>query len=201
MQLLTVFTVFLTALSVSAIPNPQRGGGFRGDGRGGRVGDINNGRIGGTGPAEAGAGSDTDNNSITESGNSGAIVNSPGSVISQSSTSCGNGGQIVCCDLTSNTATANSGRQSESTQTFHQFAPQLRNLFRDRISVPTDNNNRQQSNQGDVCPSVRSAAAGSQSAYCSSTTACCTGDFCTAMNIIVNTPVTVNGGRFPRNKA
>ncbi|KAF3918794.1 hypothetical protein AA313_de0202113 [Arthrobotrys entomopaga] len=154
MQLLTVFTVVLTALSsVSAIPNPQRGGGFRG----GRVGDINNGRIGGTGRADSAAGSATDNNSITEGGNSGAIVNSPGSVVSQTSTSCGNGGQIVCCDLTTNTANANSGRQSESTQTFHQFAPSLRNLFRDRISLPTDNNDRQQNSQGDVCPSVRSA--------------------------------------------
>ncbi|EPS37476.1 hypothetical protein H072_8832 [Dactylellina haptotyla CBS 200.50] len=193
MQLLTILTVGLSALSyVSAAPAPQ--GGFPGF-RGG----INNGRIGGTGPTGAGAGSAVDNNSATQGGNSGAIVNSPGSVISQTSTSCGNGGQIVCCNGPStNTATANANSGRETTQTFPQFTSQMRNLFRSGINAPTVNNNRE-SNQSNQCDRITQFQTGS-SDLCRNTVACCAGDFCTAFNenVVVNAPtnVNINGGRF-----
>ncbi|KAK6513462.1 hypothetical protein TWF281_005087 [Arthrobotrys megalospora] len=207
MQLLTIVTLCLSALASAA---PQGGFGF---GRG-RPGDnINNfpgGRIGGTGSAgSTDAGSSLNNNGNNNGGNSaGPIVGSPGSQVSQSSTSCANG-QIVCCNgPTTNSASSNSGRQS--TRTFYpQYQYLLSDLFRSRVSIPTVNNNRE-SNESNQCNQVTSWESGSASPICQQTVACCSGNQgpavanvgCTAMNIVVNTgssPVN-NNGFFPFEK-
>ncbi|KAF3931927.1 hypothetical protein ABW20_dc0100974 [Dactylellina cionopaga] len=197
MQLLTILIVGLSALSyVSAAPQRGGFGGF--GGRGGRGGDlINGGRIGGTGPS----GSSNNNG-----GNSGAIVGSPGSAVTQSSTSCGNG-QIVCCNgPTTNTASSNSGRQSLRTS-FPQYQFLLQDLFRGRVNIPTVNQNRE-SNTSNQCNQVTSWEAGAASPICQQTIACCSGNQgpavanvgCTAMNIVVNTGSSPVNGFFPKEK-
>ncbi|EWC47054.1 hypothetical protein DRE_03816 [Drechslerella stenobrocha 248] len=193
MQLLTFTTLFLSALSaVSAAP--QRG----------RPGDVTivPGRIGGTGSAGSSAGSNTSNNGNNNGGNT--AIGNPNSDVNQSSTSCANG-QVVCCNgPETNTATSNTGRQS-SRITYPQYQYLLQGLYRNRINLPTINNNRE-SSQSNQCTQVTSWESGSSSPICQQTVACCSGIQgaavanvgCTAMNIVVNTGNSPVNGFFPK---
>ncbi|KAK6507170.1 hypothetical protein TWF481_005619 [Arthrobotrys musiformis] len=207
MQLLTIITISLSALA-SAAPQFGNGRGVIGVGRvGDNIANFPGGRIGGTGSAGSNAGSSLNNNGNNNGGNSaGPIIDSPGSTVSQSSTSCANG-QIVCCNgPTTNSASSNTGRQSTRT-VFPQYQFLLTDLFRNRgISIPTTNNVRE-SNESNQCNTVTNFESGSASPICQQTVACCSGNQgpavanvgCTAMNIVVNTgnsPVK-NNGFFP----
>ncbi|KAF3913620.1 hypothetical protein ABW21_db0201279 [Orbilia brochopaga] len=200
MQLLTIVTLALSALSaVYAAPSH---GSDRGRGRGRGDGDVTvvPGRIGGTGSSGANAGSDINNNGNKNGGNT-AIGNHDADV-NQSSSSCGNG-QIVCCNGPStNTASSNTGSQKSRILNEYPQYQYLLQRIHGKINIPTSNKNKevQQSNQ---CDSVTSFRSGSATPICKQTVSCCSdvqGDSvanvgCTALSISVDTGNTVSFSR------